>query len=164
MKRLTEEEKSHGEDAVCHEPKSHRFISISPPPPRFIPIRSWTRNPSIITCHWNRSHRMISILIIMVSVIGKWDRWGGYVMSFPQGAPPEVCMTMEPRHFGTKATSSSSDYYLTASSSKFGGSFGVSKSGGIKGVFSTPSFILSRPHFTHSHFTFKWWSTEMYYI
>lgn len=117
-----------------HESKSQRFHVFPPTPPPLsssllLPSirRSWTRNPSIITCLWKR--RVISILIIVVCTIRN-----GFVLSFPQGAPAEVCITLEPRHFETKAASSSSDYYLTASSSKFGVNFGFSKSGGVKGV------------------------------
>lgn len=131
-------ERCEGETA-CHERKSHWIISISPPPqPHSHYSRCSTQSASIITCHPN--HFVISILIIVVYIVGEGGKVGRsgagvYVMGFPQGAPAEVCVTLEPRHFGTEASFSSSDYYLTASSSKFGGSFGFSKSGGIKGVF-----------------------------
>lgn len=139
------------ERSADHESKSQRFHVFSPsplflhllpsPPPLIHKTR--TQNPSIITCHWN--HCVISILIIVVYVIGE-----RCVLSFPQGAPAESCSNLEPRHFGTKAVSSSSDYYLTASSSKFGVNFGFSKSGGVKGVFFLSFFFLlsSRPLYT----------------
>lgn len=114
-----------------HESRSQQFHVLPSIP------RSWIQNPSIIACPWN--HCVISILIIVVCISGKGGR--GCVCSFPQGAPAEVCTNLEPRHFGTKAASSSSDYYLTASSSKFGVNFGFSKSGGVKGVFFFLSFF-----------------------
>lgn len=125
-----------------HESNSQRIhVSVLTFPPTYCQCWCPRKPSSIITCHWN--HCLISILIILACRRdGRGGGGGGCVMGFPQGAPPEACVSLEPRHFGTQATSTSSDYYLTASSSRFGGVFGFSKSGGVKGVFFFPSFLL----------------------
>lgn len=168
------------EESRRHESSSQRIhVSVLTFPPTYRQCSS-----SIITCHWN--HCLISILIILACFLGKRDEGGGggggggCVMGFPQGAPPEVCVSLEPRHFGTQTTSTSSDYYLTASSSKFGGIFGFSKSGGVKGVFFFPSSLVShfflpflfhtsfnpRPlsHLTHALHIQMMNASKMYYI
>lgn len=74
---------------------------------------------------------LLHIIIITIATVN----------SFPQGSPPEACLTLAPRHMNTSASSQASPFYFTASSGKFGGSFGFAKSAGIKGVYALSALV-----------------------
>lgn len=83
-----------------------------------------------------------------------------FLIAFPQGSPAESCHSMKPRHTATQASEESSPFYFTASSGKFGGTFGYTESRGIKGVYTVfdtncQSFnAFSRPFMSMSLFIF----------